>query len=223
MKLLDVDWQAFLQMLDTYRRLPYPARRVLVQHQPSVPMSNATMGEWREAFFQAGILVPGPQGKNARLDAKYQGFVRVLRAFHRSRIFDAPSRETYHAYVSENLDGPEIAAFSGPNRQYYYYQNYAAVEATYPIVCVPHWVRHFLDDATPSWELPYQAPGHTAYLSSSAVCHAAEQLIRVLIPGAAPVPVVQLPGMCSDVRLVCHQHNRQALVIQLLENIHDLD
>ena len=201
MKLLDVDWLAFLQVLERYRRLPFGARRFLVEKvQPSQPASNAAMGEWREALLQCGIMVAGPQGKNASVDRRFQSFVRVMRAMLRNRIFHAPTHESFHNFVSEHLEGPEIAGFSGAGRQYYYYRDYEAVQALYSRVCSSQWVKIFLEAAGPQWETPFQAAGSSPYFYSPAVLHAAQTVIQKLVPGAAPVPLAQLPGMCPELR-----------------------
>lgn len=201
MKLLAIDWQVFLQALEHYRRLPYGARKAFVEKvPPTQPVPGSLLGEWLEGLVASGLVVAGPQGKNFRTDAKYQGVSRALRALHRSRVFHAPSRESFQAFVLENFDGPEIASFCGPGREYYYYRDYAAVQAVYSRVCAAEWLKGFLAAEDSNWEIPYQAAGSTAYFSSEPVLRAVQALIRILIPGAAPVPIAQIPGMCPDVR-----------------------
>ena len=114
MKILEIDWHAFLQVLEYYRRLPYGARRFLVEKvSPSQAIPNAILGEWREGLLESGLMVAGPQGRNAQVDRRFQSFVRVIRALNRNPIFRTPSRESFHIFVSEHLEGPEITAFSG--------------------------------------------------------------------------------------------------------------
>lgn len=201
MKLLQIDWQIFLQGLEHYRGLPYGARRAFVEKvPPSQPVTSSMLGEWLERLLASGLVVAAPQGKSLRTDSQFQGFSRALRAFHRSRIFQAPSRESFQVFVSENLEGPEIASFSGPGREYYYYRDYAAVQAVYSRVCSAEWLKGFLAAENSTWEIQYQAAGSIPYFSSAPVLRAAQALIRALIPGAAPVPMAQIPGMCPDVR-----------------------
>src|SRR5205823_5869018 len=114
MKIFDIDWHAFLQALHRYRRLPFAARRIFVQCQPSQTVPNAALGEWREPLLESELMAPGPQGKNLRVEPRYQGLSRVLRAMSRSRIFHTPSRETFHAFVTEHFEGPELSSFFGP-------------------------------------------------------------------------------------------------------------
>lgn len=210
MKILDIDWRAFLQVLEYYRRLPYGARRILVEKvQPSQAVSNAVLGEWRQALLDSGLMVAGPQAKNALVDPRYQGFCRAIRGLHRNRIFHAPSRETFHAFVSENFEGPEIAAFSGAGREYYYYQDYAAVQGVFARVCSADWVKDFLVARGPEWEAPYQAAGRSPYFSAMAAFQAAQTLILKLMPGAVPVPMAQLPGMCPE----CHPDTLAAAIL----------
>ncbi len=200
MKLLEIDWQAFLQVLEHYRRLPYGARRTFAEEiQPSQSVSTGVLGEWLEALLGSGLVTGTPQGKTFRVDPRYQGFCRALRAFHRNRIFHAPSRESFQAFVSENLEGPEIVSFSGAGHEYYYYRDYAAVQALYSRVCSADWLKAFLAAEGPPWETKYQAAGQSPYFSSAPVVHAAQAIIQILAPGAVPVPMAQLPGMCPEV------------------------
>ncbi|SPF51080.1 hypothetical protein SBA4_4590043 [Candidatus Sulfopaludibacter sp. SbA4] len=202
MKILEIDWQAFLQVLEYYRRLPYGARRFLVEKvSPSQAAPNAAMDQWREPLLESGIMIAGPQGKNAQVDRRFQSFVRVIRAMGRNRIFRVPTRESFHVFVSEHFEGPEITAFSGVGHQYYYYRDYAAVQGLFSRVCAAAWVKGFLEAEDPHWETPYQAAGSSPYFSSAAVLHAAQALIQKLVPGAVPVPLAQLPGMCPELRL----------------------
>jgi hypothetical protein len=145
-------------------------------------------------------MLPGPQGRNAQVDRRFQAFVRVVRAMNRNRIFRVPTRESFHVFISEHFEGPEITAFSGVGHQYYYYRDYAAVQGLFSRVCAAAWVKGFLEVDDPHWETPYQAAGSSPYFSSSAVFHAAQVLIRKLVPGAVPVPLAQLPGMCPELR-----------------------
>ncbi|HEY2012385.1 MAG TPA: helicase-associated domain-containing protein [Bryobacteraceae bacterium] len=199
MKILDIDWHAFLQVLESYRRLPYGARRFILEKvQPSQPVSNLMMGQWREVLLESGLMVAGVKGKNAHTDPRFQAWSRVLRALHRNRIFQAPSRDAFSDFLSEHLEGPEIAAFSGAGAQYYYYQDYAAVQAVFARTCSTDWVKEFLAARGAKWEARYQAPGRSPYFSSDAVVKAAQLLIQKLVPGAVPVPMAQLQGMCPE-------------------------
>jgi hypothetical protein len=162
---------------------------------PAVCWGNGSKPCWHPAWW---LLV-----RKARTFERTRGsraFPRALRAFHRSPIFHAPSRESFQAFVLENFDGPEIASFSGPGKEYYYYRDYAAVQAVYSRVCAAQWLKGFLAAEDSNWEIPYLAAGSTAYFFSAAVLRATQALIRVLIPGAVPVPIAQIPGMCPDVR-----------------------
>jgi len=202
MKVLDTDWRAFLQVLERYRRLPYGARKFLVEQvRPRQPVSLHFAGEWQQALVESGLMVLSPTHKNMAVDQRFRGFSRALRACHRCHVLTAPSRDTFADYVAEVLDGPEIAAFSGAGNSYYYYRDYHAVQGVYGRVCSTEWVKQFLAASSPKWEVPYLSPGHSVYFASTAILEGAKAIIRALAPGGVPVPLAQLPGMCSDVPL----------------------
>jgi len=71
------------------------------------------MGEGREALLDSRLMVAGVRGKNASVDPRLLGFCRAMRSLDRSRVFDSPSRESFHDFVSEHLSSAEIAAFAG--------------------------------------------------------------------------------------------------------------
>ena len=116
MKIPEIDRRSFLNAVGLYRRLPPGARRFFVEKvQPSQGFPSAVMGEWREALLDSRLMVAGVRGKNASVDPRLLGFCRAMRSLDRSRVFDSPSRESFHDFVSEHLSSAEIAAFAGHN------------------------------------------------------------------------------------------------------------
>src|SRR5437016_3577039 len=136
MKIPEIDWRSFLNAVGLYRRLPPGARRFFVEKvQPSQGVPNAVMGEWREALLDSRLMVAGVRGKNASVDPRLLGFCRAMRSLNRCRVFDSPSRESFHNFVSEHLSSAEIAAFAGHGSSLYGYHEYEDVQSLYTRVC----------------------------------------------------------------------------------------
>ena len=199
MKILEIDWQDFFHASAAYGRLPLGARRLFVEKaQPSQALPNAVLGEWREALLESGLMFPGVKGKNAHVAPDYLGFCRVVRSLRRNRIFDGPSRDSFHDFVSEHLSGAEISAFSGREIAFYNYYDYEGSQRLYSRVCSAEWLKRFLAASHPDWEKKYQIQGMQLYFPSVETHRAAQALVRSLSRAAAPLPLSRIPAMCPD-------------------------
>ena len=201
MKILEIDWRDFVHALEAYGRLPLGARRLFVEKaQPSQALPNAVLGEWREPLLDSGLMFPGVKGKNARVDPQYLGFCRVVRSLRRNRIFDRPSRDCFHEFVSEHLSGAEISAFSGREIAFYNYYDYEGSQRLYSRVCSADWLKRFLAASYPDWEKKYQVRGVQSYFPSVEAYKAAQALVRSLSRASAPLPLSQIPAMYPELR-----------------------
>lgn len=199
MKILEIDWQGFLNSLEAYDRLPLGARRLFVEKvQPSQALSNAALGEWREALLDSGLMFPGVKIKNARVTPQHLGFCRVMRSLRRNRIFDRPSRDSFHDFISEHLSGAEIVAFSGTGSGLYGYLDYEAAQRLYSRVCSAAWLKQFLAAGDQDWEKKYQVRGMQPYFPSMDAHSAAQALVRSLSRAAVPLPMSQIQATCPE-------------------------
>lgn len=199
MKILEIDWQDFFCALEAYCRLPLGARRLFVEKvQPSQAISNATLGEWREALLDSGLMFPGVRSKNARVAPQHLGFFRVMRSLRRNRIFDRPSRDSFHDFVSEHLTGAEIWGFSGSGSGLHDYGDYEEAQRLYSRVCSAAWLKRFLAASDPDWEKKYQVRGMSPYFPSAEAYSAAQALVRNLSRAAVPQPMSQIRAQCPD-------------------------
>jgi hypothetical protein len=199
MKILEIDWQDFIRASELYGCLPLGARRLFVEKaQPSQALPNAVLGEWREALLDSGLMFPGVKSMNAHVAPEYMGFCRVVRSLWRNRIFDRPSRDSFHDFVSEHLSGAEVSAFSGRAIGFYDYYDYEGSQRLYSRVCSADWVKQFLAASHPGWEQKYQVRGTRPYFPNGKVYTAAQALVRSLSRASAPLPMSQLQGMCPD-------------------------
>src|SRR6185437_4210574 len=75
---------------------------------------------------------------------------------------------------------------------------------------------------------PYRSPTRTASVLINRrqrleyICRPRPLLYRIVTPDLAIAEHHNPPGEFRDVRFVRHQHNRQSLVVERLENLHDL-
>jgi len=199
MRLLDIDWPRFFSTLSLYQTLPAGARHLLAESiQPSAPASFETLGAWRNALIDSGFLVSGPKNKNARVDSKFQEFSRALRSFHRSRIFQAPSRESFSEYVNEHLSGDEIRWLPGdPNANYYAYHN-SGMERLFALTASGEWLLDFLAAQDTQWETAHQNRGTLQYFREAEILEATQDLVNILIEAGEPVALSDLAALLAD-------------------------
>ncbi len=118
MNILEIDWQQFLQDLQSFQRLPREARRLFAEQvRPVQPITNAELGEHREVLLASGFLLPGVKAVNASVPQHYRAFCRVMRSLYRHRIFDSPSRDAFHPLLSARggTGAPSSGSRSGPS------------------------------------------------------------------------------------------------------------
>jgi Helicase conserved C-terminal domain len=194
MQILEIDWQQFLEDLPGFQRLPREARLVFLERvRQGQPIINAELGDHREALLASGFLAAGVKERNASVPPRYRAFCRVMRALHRRRIFDWPSRETFHQYLAEHLTGRERRAFCRLPAGYYGEWN------LYSQVTSVEWVRNFLAAKDASWEKRYLDDSAQGRFLARGVLAAAQQLVGKLLSPLSPVPLVELRGLCAEV------------------------
>jgi hypothetical protein len=194
MQILEIDWQQFLEDLPSFQRLPREARLVFLEKvRQGQPIINAELGDHRETLLASGFLAAGVKERNASVPPRYRAFCRVMRALHRRRISDSPSRETFHQYLAEHFTGRERRAFcrlpAGHYGEWNLYSQVTSVE----------WVRNFLAAKDASWEKRYLDDSAQGRFLARGVLAAAQQLVGKLLSPLSPVPLVELRGLCSEV------------------------
>jgi Helicase conserved C-terminal domain len=198
MQILEIDWQQFLEDLPGFQRLPREARLVFLERvRQGQPITNAELGEHREALLASGFLAAGVKERNASVPPRYRGFCRVMRALHRRRIFDSPSRETFHQYLAEHFTSRERGAFCRLPGGYYGYYGEGNL---YSHIASVEWVRKFLAAKDASWEKQFLDDSGQQRFLPSGVFVAAQQLVRKLLSPLSPVPLLELHGLCSEAR-----------------------
>ena len=193
MQILEIDWQQFLNDLPGFQRLPQGSRLVFLEKvRQGQPITNAELGEHREALLASGFLAAGAKERNATLPPRYRAFCRVMRSLHRRRIFDSPSRETFHQYLAEHFTNRERRGFCRLPGGYYGEWN------LYSKVTSVEWVRSFLAAKDGSWETKHWDDSGQQRLLTNGVWAAAQQLVGKLLSPLSPVPLVELRGLCSE-------------------------
>ncbi len=199
MKALESAWQHIFSDLEIFRGLPAGARRFFVEAiRPSQAISNEEMGEWYQTLTGSGLLIPGPQHKNAKVAPEFQTLGRTLRMFRRNQILDAPSRQTFSLFLTDEFSWDNIKAFTSPNMVYGYGPDHSAAQKLYSLVSSGEWLKSFLEAEDADWETNHRRPISICYFHSPEVFQAAQAMVRALVAAAAPVPIEQLPKLLPD-------------------------
>jgi hypothetical protein len=194
MNILEIDWQQFLQDLQSFQRLPREARRLFAEQvRPVQPITNAELGEQREVLLASGLLVPGVKAVNASVPQRYRAFFKVVRALYRHRIFDAPSRDVFHRYLSDHFTVAERNGFCR-NQGYYYYGEMGL----YSRISSPEWLNRFLVAKDTSWEERLRDSTIPRSFFSAGVLTTTQELVRRVMARPSPVPLIELSALYPE-------------------------
>ncbi|MGA2984474.1 MAG: helicase-associated domain-containing protein [Terriglobia bacterium] len=195
MQTLEIDWQQFLDALPAFQQLPLEARRLFLEKvRPSQPISSFELGEYLEVLCAAGFLLPGVRGTNASVPPRYRDLCRVMRALYRHRVFDFPSRSTFHAYLVEHFTRGEQGALYGHGGDYYYGE-----QKLYLRVASREWLERFLAAPGDRGDNRHHDVGWDRQGAFPLeVLRATQELVRRLMGPASPVALTELRNLWPE-------------------------
>jgi hypothetical protein len=194
MNILEIDWQCFLDDLPPFQRLPREARRLFMEKvRPSQPIRSFELGEYFEVLCASGFLLPGVRGKNASVPPHYRAFCRVMRALYRHRVFDSPSRNTFHEYLADHLTNGERGALYSYGGDYFYGE-----QNLYSRVASVGWLERFL--AAPGARDTKQRANRWGEQRSfpPEVPWVTQELVRRLMGQASPIALAELRNLWPE-------------------------
>ncbi len=198
MKLLNIDWWQFFSSLELYREMPTETRAFFIEHvKPSSAVSQNLLLPW-PSLVDSGLMAMGSTGVNANVKTEHREFTRAIRAIGRSQVLEAPSRETLHQYLDDNLTNSETAALGG---SYLYGRTgFEGLQRLFSMVSSASWTKKFLSAKT-DWERDFADPAQPRYFSSAEVLKAAQTMVRAIADQPEqPVLLHRLPELCSGMR-----------------------
>ena len=171
MKILDINWLAFIDDLEHWHDLPVEDRIDLLNPKPlfdSLALDRLKAG-FQERLWLFGT--PGSAKDRMAIDSRCHDFMRVLRALDRNRGLLEATREEFNEYLSTYLSsGEKLSIGDGlgnPSAGFREYFEHIADE---------NWVKQFLAGDN-DWEKKFHRRGGRAYFSDPEVLAAARMIV----------------------------------------------
>ncbi|HLJ47896.1 MAG TPA: helicase-associated domain-containing protein [Bryobacteraceae bacterium] len=149
MKNLDVDWVEFLDALPVYQRMSLPAKASLIANGPyGQPINKSRFGEMQSQVLESGLFTTNSTGNLFLIKPEFRGFVKAMRAIHRSRIDVQPDAHALDLYLADNFTRQEWAALGGGEFYFDSVRRIAIVNVT-----SPEWLERLLQADNTGWNL----------------------------------------------------------------------
>jgi hypothetical protein len=194
MQILEIDWPRFLDDLPLFQRLERETRHLFLEIvQPNLPIHPVELGKHFELLCASGFLVPGVKGQHASVSSRYRTLWRIMRALHRHRIFDSPSRNVFDAYVNCHFTRNERQTWYGYHSYYYGALN------LYTRVSSVEWLKKFLTEPEEMQGAQDSFWGERRQLSTE-VQRSTQELVRRLMGRPSPIPLTELRHFWPEAR-----------------------
>ena len=194
MRHLDLDWREFFDALAVYKRLSVRARGEFIVNGPySQPIPAHIVGASVVEYQTIGMFSPSPGGRSIVLAPQFRGFVKALRAMHRSRIDAHPNAQSLDAYLADNFTREEWSALHG---QASYWT--PGREGLYTKLASVNWLEGFLSADAKHWEAQYRFRMEPEHLDEGRDAEELKRLIKFLMARTEPVLFEELPRVFFD-------------------------
>ncbi len=121
MKVLEINWLAFLADVQGWGKIPAAARRMLASpHAPSPEEINVELREHHDVLLKANILRRSVNGKRLLLNKDAKNFLRVIRALEKNSSLEAGSKQVFEAYLADYFTYAERNSLASLTGQWYY-------------------------------------------------------------------------------------------------------
>ncbi len=117
MKILAIDWTAFLGFLEPWQELSRPARELLLEAKPKAVLEQRPLGAELATLLEGGFLTAFTDGKRVgkrvRLSDAFHESHKVLRAMQRHPLLERSDDRALREYLGEHFTNEEREALVG--------------------------------------------------------------------------------------------------------------
>ena len=189
MKILEINWLAFLADMEGWALVPSAARGVLVSaYAPTAEQINFELREHHDVLLQANILRRSANGKRLLPNKDAKNFLRVIRALETNRDLENASKPAFETYLSNYFTQEERNSLARVTGQWYY-----DGEAMYRRVSKVHWPRDFVKARHSEWVKMYAFRSfRESYFVSLDVFTMSQRLIGDCLANGGSIPFQEL-------------------------------
>ena len=189
MKVLEINWLAFLADAEGWALIPAAARGVLATvPSPSSEQINFGLREHHDLLLQARILRRGANGKRLVFNREARNFLRVVRALENNTSLEDGSKQVFETYLSNYFTYEERNLLASLTGQLYY--NYDAI---YRRAGRVQWLEEFVTAKHNQWikSHPFRSYGES-YFDLPEVFAMSQRLVGDCLKERKPVPFQEL-------------------------------
>ena len=191
MKVLEINWLAFLADVQGWGQIPAAARRVLASAQaPSPEQINFELREHHDVLLKANILRRAVNGKRLVLHKDAKNFLRVIRALENNSSLEAGSKQVFQAYLLNYFTYEERNSLASLTGQWYYDHG-----AIYKRVSRVEWLEEFVKANHRQWVKQHVSRSfREAYFDLPQVFAMSQRLVGDCLEDRGPIFFEELSG-----------------------------
>ena len=189
MKVLAINWLAFLADVQGWALVPEAARGVLATvPSPSSEQINFGLREHHDLLLQARILRRGANGKRLVLNREARNFLRVVRALENNTSLEDGSKQVFESYLSNYFTYEERNLLASLTGQLYYDH-----DAIYRRAGRVQWLEEFVRAKHNQWIKPHPFRSYgESYFDLPEVFAMSQRLVGDCLKERKPVPFQEL-------------------------------
>jgi hypothetical protein len=220
MKLFDIDWADFLDLLPLWEQLSLGSRRAFATLRSDNRIAISALEGQDRLLVEAGLIGYGENQKKVRLEKRGQPFARVIRAMMRHDLLKKSSVDDLQSYLRDHFTNEDLYSLD-PASPYRYSMG---PDIAHSAVSV-EWIEKLLDkkeakkkesrrpQSIPSWLILPDAKSEAG--KSKKTLLAEQTMLRHLMSLTAPLPF-------RDLKVVFPELAPRLLADALLQGIGDL-
>lgn len=191
MKVLEINWLAFLADMEGWALVPSAARGMLVSpYAPSAEQINFELREHHDVLLKANILRRAANGKRLLLNQDAKNFLRVIRALENNKSLESGSQPAFETYLSNYFTYAERNSLAGLTGQWY--DDYDGI---YTRVSRVQWLEEFVNAKHSEW-IKHHVVGsfRESCFDLPEVFAMSQRLVGDCLEDSEPIPFQELPS-----------------------------
>ena len=191
MKILEINWLAFLADMEGWARVPSAARGVLAgPNAPTAEQINFELREHHGVLLQANILRRSANGKRLLPNKDAKNFLRVMRALENNKDLENASKPAFETYLSNYFTQEERNSLASVNGQWYY-----DPDEIYRRVSRVQWLEEFVKAKHSDWIKRHAVRSfRESYFDLPEVFAMSQRLVGDCLENSEPIPFQELPS-----------------------------
>ena len=210
MKILEINWLAFLADMEAWALLPAAVRSVLAgAYALSAEQLGVRFQEHHDVLLRANILRRGANGKRLLLNNDSKNFLRVVRALEKNKELESASKPAFENYLKSYFSYEERNSLASLTGQWYY--DHEAIHARVSRVT---WLYGFVEAERGDWVKTHVRSRGKSYFELPEVFAMSQRLVDDCLAHGRPIPFQELtsrypgcnPGVLDAALMGCFRY-----------------